>query len=453
MAFLAAKVAVPRAADLDAVRSRTCVRNAQGDNQVATSHAEPATVSPVGSLLRDPSFLCVWTIGGLTGIVRWLQLLVLGLYTYEITGSPLLVSVVPMLWMLPLALCGPLMGVIADRFNRKALIAISVTLVAAMCVGTAVLARVDGLTFADVAVVSLLSGLFWSTDMPVRRRLLGDLSGDALSAAMGLDSATGNATRMAGPLIGGIMLELFSISGVFVLSAVIYASCLVLIAMVRVPERHRVTMGSRFFLEFLGGIQYVLGNSTLRRIFAITIVFNVFGFPFTSMIPIIGTDRLGLTPLLVGMLSSTEGLGAFIGAIVLAFFARREHFFTIYACSTTLYVVMVGYIGILSLVAGGPSHSAVVTSGALLITGMAGAGFAAMQGTLTYLAAPAQYRSRVLGVLTLCIGSAPIGFFNIGWMAETFGVPMALMIASVEGITVLLLLWLYGNQSKLVFAQ
>jgi len=420
---------------------------------VKASPTDPAPHSPVRSLLRDRGFLCVWSIGGLTGVVRWLQLLVLGLYTYRITGSPLLVSVVPMLWMLPLALCGPLVGVMADRFNRKTLIGVSISMVMALCIGAAVLAHTEGLSFANVAVISVLSGLFWATDMPVRRRLLGDLSGDSLAAAMGLDSATGNATRMVGPLLGGVMLQSFSITGVFVLSAVIYAVCLLLIAVTRVPRHHRSTTGSMFVREFLGGIRFVRGNDTLRRIFAITIVFNVFGFPFTSMIPIIGTDQLGLAPLLVGVLSSMEGLGAFIGAILLTFLASREHFFQIYTWGTTLYIAMVGYLGLLSAVAGGPLHSVVAASGTLLVIGMAGACFAAMQATLTYLAAPPEYRSRVLGVLTLCIGSGPIGFLNIGWMAEAFGEPAAMMIASAEQLTVLLLLWLYGKQPALVLAQ
>ena len=84
-------------------------------------------------LFGNPRFLLVWMVGGFTGVVRWLQLLALGLHTYEITGSPLLVSTVPMLWMLPLALCGPFVGVVADRANRKLLLVASLVTVLAVC--------------------------------------------------------------------------------------------------------------------------------------------------------------------------------------------------------------------------------------------------------------------------------------------------------------------------------
>ncbi|MDP6736787.1 MAG: hypothetical protein QF732_09865, partial [Nitrospinaceae bacterium] len=75
--------------------------------------------------LSDPNFVSFWFVGGLTGVIRWFQLLALGVYTFETTRSPLLVSVVPLLWMLPLAICGPLIGAIADKLNRRMLLAVS----------------------------------------------------------------------------------------------------------------------------------------------------------------------------------------------------------------------------------------------------------------------------------------------------------------------------------------
>ena len=44
-------------------------------------------------------------------------------------------------------------------------------------------------------------------------------------------------------------------------------------------------------------------------------------------------------------------------------------------------------------------------------------------GTLTYMNAEPEYRSRVLGVLALCIGTGPLGFINIGLMAESYELP------------------------------
>ena len=395
-------------------------------------------------LLGNPRFLVVWVVGGLTGIVRWLQLLVLGLYTFQITGSPLLVSLVPMLWMLPLALCGPFVGVVADRVSRKALLVGSLVLALAVSVVMAIASSAAALGFPWIAAASMVSGIFWATDMPVRRRLLGDLSDGDLAAAMSLDSATSNATRMAGPVLGGVVLQTFSLSGVFLLSAAVFAACLVAIALTPVPGAGRPAQSTHFVRELISGIRFVVGDARLRWVFGITIVFNVFGFPFTSMIPVIGSGQLGLDPAMVGLLGSTEGFGAFIGAIVIAMAVRPRAFASLYVWGTTAYLALVGCLGTVSLFGGGAVFPFVAAAGVLLAIGLAGACFSAMQSTLSYLNALPEYRSRVLGVLTLCIGTGPIGFLHVGWLAESFGAPVALMVTASEGLLALLVLRVAG---------
>ena len=397
-------------------------------------------------LLGNPRFLVVWVVGGFTGIVRWLQLLALGLYTFQITESPLLVSLVPMLWMLPLALCGPFVGVVADRVSRKALLVGSLVLALAVSVVMAIASSAAALGFPWIAAASVISGIFWATDMPVRRRLLGDLSDGDLAAAMSLDSATSNATRMAGPVFGGVVLQAFNLSGVFLLSAAVFALCLVAIALTPVPGAGRPAQSTHFIRELISGIRFVAGDARLRWVFGITIVFNVFGFPFTSMIPVIGSGQLGLDPAMVGLLGSTEGFGAFIGAIVIAMAVRPRAFASLYVWGTTAYLAFVGCFGTVSLFLAGPLPSFLAAAGVLIAIGLAGACFSAMQSTLSYLNALPEYRSRVLGVLTLCIGTGPIGFLHVGWLAESFGAPVALMVTASEGLLALLVLRVVGSR-------
>ena len=398
--------------------------------------------------LSNPNFLSFWFVGGLTGVIRWFQLLALGVYTFETTNSPLLVSIVPLLWMLPLSLCGPLVGVIADRTNRQILLAGSLAVITLVSGTMAGLAWVGELEFYHIMAASFLSGIFWATDMPVRRRLLGDLSGGALSMAMSLDAATGNATRMLGPLLGGIALQFAGVFGVFFFSGVAYAICFVMVILARAPGRISPVGSFTLISDLHAGVRYVAGDRKLRRILVITIAFNVFGFPFTSMIPVLGRDHLGLDPFMVGVLSSLEGFGAFAGALLVAWAARPTNYFQLYLWGTVTYIFLVFYLSILSYMVGGPYHSLIAASITLTMIGVGGACFAAMQSTLTYLGASPEYRSRVLGVLTLCIGSGPIGFFNVGWMANIWGAPTALFVMSLEGLFVLLLYWLYSTDEK-----
>jgi len=82
-----------------------------------------------------------------------------------------------------------------------------------------------------------------------------------------------------------------------------------------------------------------------------------------------------------------------------------------------------------------------IAGGALLFTGLGGAGFSIMQATLVYLAAPPEMRSRILGVLSVCIGTGPIGFVWLGWLADLIGAPNATAVTGAAGLLALALTW------------
>jgi hypothetical protein len=78
---------------------------------------------------------------------------------------------------------------------------------------------------------------------------------------------------------------------------------------------------------------------------------------------------------------------------------------------------------------------------ALLLTGIGGAGFSTMQATLVYLAAPPEMRSRILGVLSVCIGTGPIGFVCLLWLADRIGAQHATAATGVVGLCALAATW------------
>jgi MFS family permease len=83
--------------------------------------------------------------------------------------------------------------------------------------------------------------------------------------------------------------------------------------------------------------------------------------------------------------------------------------------------------------------SPLAAAASLLLTGFGSSGFSIMQATLVYLAAPADMRARVMGVLSVCIGLGPVGFLLLGTMAELIGAQSATVATGVEGLLVLLL--------------
>ena len=92
---------------------------------------------PLRDLLRDPVYLRVWLVGGFSGIARWLEMLVFGVFAFELTGSPFLVAVLVILRMMPLVVFGSLVGTLADRLPPRSLLLASLlmaTLVSAALV-------------------------------------------------------------------------------------------------------------------------------------------------------------------------------------------------------------------------------------------------------------------------------------------------------------------------------
>ena len=184
------------------------------------------TTAGVRGLLRDVQFLRVWLVGIFSGVARWLEMLVAGVYAFDTTGSPFLVALLVILRMGPLVVLGSVVGTFADRLPPKLLL--SLTMAGAMLVSGSVF--VLFLTGQDsywiVAFASFVSGLVWTTDMPLRRRVLGDSAGmERVSVAMGLDAASNNGTRMLGPLLGGLIFQWLGAGGAYLLSTALYAAC------------------------------------------------------------------------------------------------------------------------------------------------------------------------------------------------------------------------------------
>ena len=185
------------------------------------------------------------------------------------------------------------------------------------------------------------------------------------------------------------------------------------------------------FARIVEGFSCVRQSPKLIGTLIITIIFNLFGWPFTSMVPVIGLDNLHLGPAGIGVLASMEGIGAFLGAVAMAMFGRPSHYVRVYIGGVFLYVVMLVIFALMP--------NPIVAGAALLLAGFGGAGFSIMQATLVYINAPAEMRGRVLGILSVCIGTGPIGFIGIGLAAEAFGAREATVATGVIGLAILVL--------------
>jgi MFS family permease len=80
----------------------------------------------------------------------------------------------------------------------------------------------------------------------------------------------------------------------------------------------------------------------------------------------------------------------------------------------------------------------------LVLGGFGTAGFGNMQTTLMLTEAPAEMRSRLMGIVTVGIGTGPLGVLAAGAIATEFGPRTAVLIMATLGLlfTAVLALWL-----------
>ena len=383
------------------------------------------------SLLRDDRFRAVWLAGMMIGAFRWLELLAIGVFTFQTTGSAVLVSLMTLLRMAPLFLFGLPMGVLADRFDRKTLLLIGLCALVTSSTTLTMLALTDRLMLWHVGLSAFLNGTFWAAEFAVRRSMLGEIAGNArLGPAMALESSTSNATRMLGPALGGLILEFAGLAGIFAASAVTYAACLLLIRPL-VYRAQGAGRSSGVVDTLIDGWRTVLQSRIILASLAITMVVNFWGFAYITLIPVIGELQLGLSAIMIGIMASTEGLGALIGAILVGMYAKPAHYTRLYLSGSALFLLTLIAIGLSSW----PPLSFVM----MLLAGLFISGFAVMQSTVTFMASPPEMRARVMGILTVSIGTCPIGMLHVGLLADYFGAGPAVVIMAIEGLLALAL--------------
>jgi len=364
-------------------------------------------------------------------MMRWLDMLVLGVFTFELTDSAGQVALVLVARMLPRLFFGMALGTLADRVNRKRLWIGSLLGLSVVMLSLSALIASGKLEYWHLPVAVFAGGTFWAAEFPVRRALMADVVPDeAIGPAISIDWTTDSMNRMIGPALGGWLFVTVGaegayllMSGVFMLAA-LAATRLQYTSIARGPDE-----GESLLQHLLGGLRYVRTSRLLVGVLMVTVVFNVVFPPYQSMIPVIGREVLGANPVQVGLLSATEGLGAVMAAFWIASRATPRMYPRIYFFGTSVFLVC----------ALGFSQSAGYAVSALLVF-MAGFGFssfATMQTTILVRASTPAMRGRVLGVLSLAIGAGPLGALQLGPLVALVGEQTALTVVVTEGLVML----------------
>lgn len=380
---------------------------------------------------ENRGYLCLWLASCLLYTSRWMQMTLLAWLILDLTDSPWLVALVGFFSSAPMFLLGLVGGLLADRVHRQRLLSITQgTNVVSSCILTLLLST-GAVEVWHAYMTILISGACWALDTPSRRAVIYDLLGvEGVTNAVALDSVGQNASRMCGPALAGVLITLVGVTGGYMAITLFCTIAWVLLWSLRIPQRPRPERRQQSLgRNLLEGFRYVRQNSTIKATLYITVVMNVLLFPYVQMVPVIARDVLHVDAALMGALQAAEGLGALVGAVLLASAARINYHGWVFLGGSML--------ALIGLCVFSMSRWYILSLPIVLLLGLGTAGFGAMQSTLVMLAAHEEMRGRALGVLSLAIGTGPFGSLFMGAMASAVHPVFAIRMNALLGIVCL----------------
>ena len=177
----------------------------------------PGIRGTAAGLMRERDFRLIWTVGILAEFGRRNELLVWSLLLFKVVEAP--ASYLMLLWVfnnLPRPFVSPIAGYIADRFSRQRVMLLTqaVNLVSAGGVLALMLNGLDSLQSWHIFLVAFIQGTTKAIEDPSRRTGIFDIVGrERLVNAMSLDVIAQNVGKMIGPVVGGLLIRVFRLSG------------------------------------------------------------------------------------------------------------------------------------------------------------------------------------------------------------------------------------------------
>ena len=377
------------------------------------------------ALHRVPDYRRGWLLGLMTGVIRWLEFPALGIFAYQLTESPPLVALLAIVRVAPYALLGFVIGALTDRYDRRLMLIGLLTIMCGIAGTMAFVAHSGHATYPMVVGATLATGIFWVTDMPIRRRFMVEAIGQArIGRGMGLDNITNYLTRGLGPLIGGLVFQFFGVVGVFSLNCALYIMCILLALGFERPAR--VGAVSDAAAATRKSLFVLLTNMRFMVILGVTVIYNLFCAPFIAMIPVFAQKDFAFSPAAIGSIAAMEGVGGVVGSILIGIFIRPRGLLAIYFAGPFIYL---GSVLALSFVLR-PEF----TVAGLILASFGGAWFSATQYALVYTTAPEELRGRAFGLLALAIGCATIGLWNAGNLFQAYPSDVALRTMALQGL-------------------
>ncbi len=376
--------------------------------------------------MRVRDFRLLWATGWCTNSSAWVENVVLGWLTYQVTQSALLTTLSVGMGILPSIVIGPLGGIYIDRWNRKILlraaIAAHITLTAALTATVFTGALVTWHIFAYIFV----NGAVRTLRMVIESSLIPNIvPGRLMTNGFSLFMLTGSFTRFIVPAVTGVAVSIVGAGPTVAASLFLYT--LALAAALRIELKgkaaHRLEGGSPTN-DLVEGARYLFREKRILAIYVLPAMLMLFIAPINmGLMPVYVEEVFQGGPDALGFIVGSLGAGMSLGTLLLASFGeiqRKGRAMALASIGTfaglLVFIQLTFLPAALAAVAG---YSALM----MLIYVLANA---AVQRIV-----PDQLRGRVTALLGATYGVFPIGALAVGAMAQRIGAHDAALLSAL----------------------
>ncbi len=359
-------------------------------------------------------------------IGTWMQGIAQSWLVYRLTGSSVMLGLVGFAGQIPVLLLSPMGGSLADARSRHRIV---MATQAASMILAFVLA---GLTLSGtvqlwhVFALATLLGIVNAFDIPARQAFLVQLVGrDHLMNAIALNSSMFNGARILGPAIAGAMVAVIGEGWCFFANGASYLAVLAGLAMMHPkPVPPKRPEGSTSIGRILEGFAFAARTGPIRAILLLLGLLSLTGMSYSVLMPIFADQVLDSGAWGLGILTGASGLGAMVGALMLATRHDIRGLGRWIAWSA-------GAFGV-GLIAFSLSREFWLSTVLLIPIGFAVIVETAASNTMVQSMVPDALRGRVMSVYSMMfLGMAPFGSLLAGVLADRFGAPTTVAIGGV----------------------
>lgn len=403
------------------------------DNALVLVHrSRMSSLAPAGAghLLRQRSFLFFVLSRSFSRFSGQIAAVAVGWQVYDLTGSAFDLGMVGLIQFLPTALLVFVAGHAVDRYERKRVVQICLTVEALTASFLGWGAYTGTLTVPEIFVAMAVLGTAGAFESPAISALLPlVVPQGSLQRATAVTSGVGQVATITGPALGGLaygvspalpyaMMMLFCFSGAILLGSIRL--------MQPAAVRDAATPADLF-----AGVRFVRSDPAILGTISLDLFAVLFG-GVVALLPIYARDILDAGPFALGVLRAAPAVGALLTTMVLARhpISRRVGLRMFQA------VIVFGA----ATVAFALSHWIWLSVLALAVLGAADTVSVVIRFSLVQLRTPDEMRGRVGAVNFLFINASnQLGQFESGVTAALFGTVPAAVFGGVATIAVALL--------------